>query len=102
MVNITSKQGHSETTTVLAAGEHPYIKKPSVVFYADARTVTAAQIDDVIAEGYGKPHKSCSVDLIVKIQKGLLESSHVKPRVKEAFMRALEEGRHNPPLAKAE
>ena len=39
MVNITTLRERSDTTTVLGVGDHPFITRPSVVFYADARPV---------------------------------------------------------------
>ena len=46
MVNITTRRPHSpDTTTILNVGDHPFIKNPSVVFYADARLVDPALLD---------------------------------------------------------
>ena len=39
MVNVTTQRPHSDTTTILNVGDHPFIQKPSVIFYADTRTV---------------------------------------------------------------
>ena len=32
MVNVTTQRPHSDTTTILNAGEHPFVQKPSVIF----------------------------------------------------------------------
>ena len=32
MVNVTTQRPHSDTTTILPAGEHPFVQKPSVIF----------------------------------------------------------------------
>jgi hypothetical protein len=45
MVNITTQRSHSDTTTTLNIGDHPFIKRPSVVFYS------YAQITDTISLG---------------------------------------------------
>jgi hypothetical protein len=37
MVNITTQRPHSDTSTMLNSGDHPFIQRPSVVFYSDAR-----------------------------------------------------------------
>jgi hypothetical protein len=31
MINVTTQRPHSDTTTVLNRGEHPFIQRPSVV-----------------------------------------------------------------------
>ncbi len=51
MVNITTQRPHSDTTTILVAGEHPFVRNPSVVFYADARMVDTALLDQAIYRG---------------------------------------------------
>ena len=54
MVNITTHRAHSDTTTVLQPGEHPFIDRPSVVFYADARPVLPADLDRAVMVGCGR------------------------------------------------
>jgi hypothetical protein len=51
MVNITTQRPHSDKTTVLDSGEHPFIKQPSVVFYSDARTVDTRLLDAAVQRG---------------------------------------------------
>ena len=36
MVNLTTRRPHSDTTTVLQPGDHPFVDRPTVAFYADA------------------------------------------------------------------
>ena len=37
MVNLTTQRPHSDATTVLPPGEHPFIDRPTVASYHDAR-----------------------------------------------------------------
>ena len=45
IVNITTLQPHSDKTTILAAGEHPYITHDSVACYGDARIINVRLIE---------------------------------------------------------
>lgn len=99
MVNITDRQGHSDTTTILESGVHPFVKKVSVIYYADAMIVKAAKIDAVVKEGSGKPHAPCGGPMLKRIQQGVLASPHARPRIKEAFKQAQAEGRDKTPPA---
>jgi hypothetical protein len=56
MVNITTLRERSDTTTVLGVGDHPFITRPSVVFYADARPVDPGDLDRAVAAGCGRTH----------------------------------------------
>jgi len=44
MVNVTTRRRHSDTTTILSVGDHPFLSRPSVVYYADAREVDTANL----------------------------------------------------------
>jgi hypothetical protein len=48
MVNLTTKRPHSDVTTVLNRGDHPFIQRPSVVMYSDARTVNTILLDQAV------------------------------------------------------
>lgn len=97
MVNVTDQLGHSDNTTVLAIGEHPFITKASVINNGDSQTPTAANLNKAITMGLASPHRQCSQALLAKIQNGLLASPHTKPKIKAAFQRAQTEGRDKPP-----
>lgn len=77
IVNVTSlRPDTADKTTVLRAGDHPFIKHDSVVYYADARFADANQIEAGL--GMNSPlfvqHPSCSELLIKRISEGLLTS----------------------------
>ncbi len=48
MVNVTTQRPHSDTTTILNAGDHPFVQKPSVIFYADARIADTRLLDKAL------------------------------------------------------
>jgi hypothetical protein len=85
-VNITTQQPHSETTVVLQAGEHSFIKHASVAFYTDARELDLNQADRLIAMSQGaficQDKGACTADLLQKLRDGLLASGNVAKKLK--------------------
>lgn len=91
MANMTSwKFPYQDSTTVLTAGEHPFIKHDSIVNYGDARTVDAAKIEQSFKIGIGSPQQRCSAQLLQKIQSGLMVSPRTPNNVKLYFRKRLE------------
>lgn len=48
MVSVTTQRPHSDTTTILHVGDHPFVRKPSVIHYADARVVDTRLLAAVV------------------------------------------------------
>ena len=93
MVNLTTQRPHSETTTILLPGEHPFIDRPTVAFYHDARLAKAVLLDSCITQRVGRNHASASPELVAKLQDGLLASPFTSPKIKAAFALAKAAGR---------
>jgi hypothetical protein len=96
MANVTTEYAHSDTTTKVVEGDHPFLNRPSVVFYADAREAEVALIDKAIKGGIATTHRACNEGLLERVQAGLMASAHTKPKVKAAFEAAKKEGRDKP------
>jgi hypothetical protein len=93
MVNLTTQRPHSDTTVILQPGEHPFIDRPTVVFYADARFVEAALLESCVSKGIGRNHSQIEKAVLQKIQNGLLISPLTPQKIKTAFLSAKSEGR---------
>lgn len=85
MVNLTTQRPHSDTTTVLLPGEHPFIDRPTVAFYNDARLAKATLLDSSVAQGVGRNHAVASAALLLKLQSGLVASPFTPTKIKTAF-----------------
>jgi hypothetical protein len=85
MVNITTQRPHSDKTTVLDSGEHPFIKQPSVVFYSDARTVDTRLLDAAVQRGAYRGHAAFDAAVLGKIQAGLAVSPFTPRKIKSAY-----------------
>ena len=85
-VNVTRRESYSDTTLVLNIGDHPFIRKESVVHYPDASKLDLTRVQKAIdakpRQYICKPHKPCSNDLLERIRNGLLASPHTPKGLK--------------------
>lgn len=85
MVNVTTLRPHSDKTTILNAGDHPFVQKPSVIFFADARTVDTRLLDDAVQRGAYHVRTAFQEAVILRIQAGLLASTFTPKKIKTAY-----------------
>ena len=90
MVNLTTQRPHSDITTIIQPGEHPFVDRPTVVFYADARMVNVKRLEQGLGESLVRLHMPLSTDLLQRIQEGLLASRLTPDKIKDAFNLARE------------
>ena len=85
IVNITTLQPHSDKTTIIAAGEHPYVTHDSVAFYGDAQIVDVRLIEKGIkvANKYIWQLAPCDAKLLQKLQSGIIKSPHTKKKISD-------------------
>jgi len=88
MVNVTTQRPHSDTTTVLNRGDHPFIQRPSVVLYADARMVDTQLLDRAVASGAFRAHTAFASPVLGRIQAGIQTSPFTPRKIKESYARA--------------
>ncbi len=85
MVNLTTQRPHSDTTTIIQPGVHPFVDRPTVVFYADARIVDVKILEEGLRHGPVRQHAALSPELLQRIQAGLFVSRFTPQRIKKAF-----------------
>lgn len=85
MVNVTTQRPHSDTTTLLQAGDHPFVQKPSVIFYADARIVDTRLLDKAWQNGTYQRHAVLEPTVLAKIQVGVAASPFTPKKIKAAY-----------------
>jgi hypothetical protein len=83
IVNITSLRPHSDKTTIIVSGEHPYITHDSVVLYADAKITDVRLIENGIAQGHDTIRlcAPCEAKLLNRIQEGIGNSPFTSEKV---------------------
>lgn len=82
MVNLTTQRPHSDTTTILNVGEHPFVQKPSVIFYADARLVDTRLLDAAVQRGGCGTHAPVAPPVMLRIQAGIVTSPLTPRRIR--------------------
>lgn len=92
IVNFTTRRPHSDTTVIIHPREHPFVVRPTVVFYADARLVLLSDIEAAIQQGITRPHEPLAPALLKRVQEGLLRSPHTSGKIKTAFQKYCERG----------
>lgn len=83
IVNVTTRRAGSDTTVVLAPGDHPFIDHESVVFYRDTTLAPAHKLIQAVSIGVATRHADLEADLLRVICEGLLQSPFTEPRIKE-------------------
>ena len=82
MVNLTTQRPHSDTTVVLNAGDHPFVRHPTVVNFSDARFVDVRQLEQGIRAGYFTAQATCTARVLQRIQAGVLASQFTPAKIK--------------------
>lgn len=85
MVNVTTQRPHSDTTTILNVGDHPFIKKPSVIFYADSRMVNTDLLDAAMTRSAFQSHAVFQEPVVRRIQSGVAASPLTPKKIKTAY-----------------
>lgn len=81
-VNFTSNGPAKDQTVRLAPGDHPFIGKDTVVFYAIAQILTTQELEEEVREGRSTFHVDCSEDLLQTVRDGLQASAFTPRNVK--------------------
>jgi hypothetical protein len=85
MVNVTTRRPHSDKTTILNVGDHPFVQKPSVIFYADARIVDTRLLDAAVRRGACDAQAAFQPAVIHRIQAGVTASALTPKKIKNAY-----------------
>lgn len=86
IVSLSSDRAGKDDTVKLGPGDHPFIRKPTVVFYPDTRLMAVPAIIAEIQNGQASFHADCSEDLLERVRQGLL-ASPATPRRMKAYVR---------------
>jgi hypothetical protein len=86
IVNLTSREPHHQDFDgVLNVGDHPFVKRESVINYADSLITDANLIEQTFPSTLGSKHSPCSPALLARVQKGLLDSRFTPGKIEDYF-----------------
>jgi hypothetical protein len=80
VANLTSRVPGCDETCVVKVGEHPWVRHDSVIAYARAQLLSRQAIDVLKKLGCYAPKEPVSAQLLLRIQRGALESPYMKQR----------------------
>ncbi|HET7233998.1 MAG TPA: hypothetical protein VFJ16_28560 [Longimicrobium sp.] len=86
IVSLSSEKAGKDATVKLGPGDHPFIRKPTVVFYPDTRLMPVQSIINEVQNAQATFHADCSEDLLDRVRQGLL-ASPATPRRLKAYVR---------------
>jgi hypothetical protein len=86
IVSLSSDKPGKDDTVKLGPGDHPFIRKPTVVFYPDTRLMPVQAIISEVQNGQASFHADCSEPLLDRVRQGLL-ASPATPRRLKAYVR---------------
>jgi hypothetical protein len=92
IVNFTTERPHSDRTVVIQPGEHRFVDRRTVVFYADARFAKLTLLDAAVNHGIAIQHDPLTPALLKRVQAGLLASTLTPTKIKTAFTHAQQQG----------
>ncbi len=88
-VSVSTRNSKSDAMVPLNVGDHPYIKRPSVISFRFSAIRTVTDIDRVIANGDASPREPMDEKFLRRARNGVKESDFAPYEVKD-FLGALE------------
>ena len=86
IVNLTTPGQRADRTVVLGIRDHPWIRHPSVVFYALAKLEKVSEVERRLQAGFRKLDTPMKTSALQKVQAGILQSRRT-PREVQSFYR---------------
>ncbi len=88
IVSITTLRNDVDQTVILQPNDHPFIRKPSAVYYQRAFIANAGKIEEAINGGQAKSYAKFSERIMRLIQEGLICSPRTPDIIVEFCRRA--------------
>lgn len=81
IVNITTVRNDIDRTVILRAKEHPFLTKPSYVYYREAMIKQVSELEGEEKALRLKKHADCAKELLGLICAGISASEHTRPAI---------------------
>jgi hypothetical protein len=82
-VMVVTKKSHTDPTTPLNPGDHPFINRESHVDYGTAKPVSTQRLSGDMGEGTCIPRQNLSQGVLKRVQTGLLISERTDNYLKD-------------------
>jgi hypothetical protein len=87
---LVSEKPHTERTVSLEPGDHPFVQRTSNVDFGTARYIPVSKLEDALRSGEAALKEDMSMNLLLRVQHGLLASTHTPHDVVESCRRVFE------------
>jgi hypothetical protein len=96
LVCVTTLQSNvpHDPACILYAGDHPFIRHKSFVYYAEARIEVSQKLINGIKQGVLVSKEMLAEDIFARVCKGLVDSRFTAPRIR-SFYEAVDAARKN-------
>lgn len=84
-VGVTSYDSTKDNTCILKKGDHPFIKRDSVIAYFDATETEVGSIKQAASMNAIIPQKPVHPEILKRIQQGATDSPHLDPELRKYF-----------------
>ena len=81
VVSVTTLRHNKDQTVTLYVGDHPFIRHPSIVFYADARIVDVRRLRSDLSSRLVEDREPCSSGLLKLVQQGIMASPFTPKKI---------------------
>lgn len=81
LVSLTTLRNNKDQTVTLQPGEHPFVKRPSVVFYAQPKIWPLAALENAQRDGRAERQEPLSPELLNLVLDGFWASDHTPRRI---------------------
>lgn len=81
IVSLTTLRTDRDQTVILSAGDHPFVRHQTTVFYGDARIVDLQELSTLFGTHAAVRHQPCSPKLLKLIQDGALVSPYTPQKI---------------------
>ena len=89
LMSLSSLREGSDNTVVLKKGDHPFVQRDTVAFYADTCVKMVHQLEGLLSAGVAQKHADCTDEVLKRIQDGILSSRLTEPWIRETCKRIL-------------
>ncbi|MBA3975868.1 MAG: hypothetical protein C0504_16810 [Candidatus Solibacter sp.] len=94
LVSVTALRHNAGQTVILQAGDHPFIRHPSIVLYSDCRIVSIAELNKWVVAGLAVPLPPFTPRLLSTIRHGAVQSGFTPNKAVQLLPAAPPKGRN--------
>lgn len=85
IVNLTTLKEGQDQTVILNLGDHPFISRPSSVFYREAEVADNSKLEQAERAGAIAKREDCRPEVIKLVRDGVNASPHARRAIKAFF-----------------